>query len=177
MDHIYGGFLEQQHVDISALVADSDRFVVRPLPGRPAPSRYLVRFHCTGMVCDGGEPQISDGPFDLGIWMPEDYLRRVNPAQVLTWLGPRSIWHPNIGPVPRTPQDPIFICPGRLALGTPLVDLVYQCWEIITFNKVTMLENDALNKPACAWARANQDRFPLDNRPLRRTQFEVDALP
>lgn len=176
MDNVVAGFLEHQREEIMALAADSDRLMARPLPDQDPPSRYLVRFQCVGAVYDGGEPQIVDTSFDLGIWLPDDYLRRVNPVQVLTWLSPRSIWHPNIGPIPSGPDDPIFICVGRLVPGTPLVDLIYQCWEIITFNKVTMREDDALNKPACVWARANQARFPLDPRPLRRAQFDVEVV-
>ncbi len=176
MDAVLEGFLERQHEEIIALAAGSDRLTVQPLPDQYPPSRYLVRFQCTGAVCDGAEPQTADTTFDLGIWLPNDYLRRANPAQVLTWLGPRSIWHPNIGPLPQRPSDPMFICVGRLVPGTPLVDLVYQCWEIITFSKVTMREDDALNRPACVWARANQARFPLDPRSLRRAQFEVETI-
>ena len=176
MDNVIEGFLGQQYEEIMALAADSDRLFVQPLPGEYPPSRYLVRIQCTGVVCDDGGPQILDTNFDLGVWLPGDYLRRANPAQVLTWLGPRSVWHPNIGPMVRSPSDPIFICVGRLVPGTPLVDLIYQCWEIITFNKVTMREDDALNQAACIWARANQGRFPLDPRPLRRAHFEVKVI-
>ena len=57
--------------------------------------------------------------------------------------------------------------------GTPLVDLLYQCFEIITYTKVTMREDDALNRAACGWARENQDRFPIDPRPLKRRRLRV----
>jgi hypothetical protein len=176
MDEVYEGFLEEQCEEIMPLAAGSDRLIVQPLPDQYPPSRYLVRFQCTGALYEEGEPQAVDTNFDLGIWLPNDYLRRAHSAQVLSWLSPRSVWHPNIGPLPQSPNDPMFICVGRLVPGTPLVDLIYQCWEIITFNKVTMREDDALNKPACAWARANQTRFPLDPRPLRRPQFAVETI-
>ena len=52
--------------------------------------------------------------------------------------------------------------------GTPLVDLIYQLYEIITYHNVEMRENNALNLEACSWARSNLDRFPIDRRPLRR---------
>jgi hypothetical protein len=40
-----------------------------------------------------------------------------------------------------------------------------------------MREDDALNHVACVWARANQSRFPIDPRPLRRraARFNVSA--
>ena len=99
--------------------------------------------------------------FEMGIWFPADYLRRVEPFEVLTYLGPREVFHPNI----KAP----FICVGRLVPGTPLVDILHQCSEIITYNKVTMREDDALNQDACAWARRRA------RGPVRRTQTDVAA--
>jgi hypothetical protein len=60
-----------------------------------------------------------------------------------------------------------LICVGRLKPGTWLVDLLYQCYEIITYQKVTMREDDALNPLACVWSREHQQRFPIDRRPLK----------
>lgn len=176
MDRILESFLERQLEEGMALAADSDRVDLMPLPGSQPPSRYLVSFQCTGLVLGTGGPAELDGRYDLGTWFPSDYLRRANPAQVITWLAPRGIWHPNIGPTPLSAAHPIYVCPGHLSPGTPLVDLLYQCFEIITFNKVTMREDDALNKPACVWARAHQDRFPLDRRPLKRRELQIEAI-
>jgi hypothetical protein len=105
--------------------------------------------------------------FEIGIWFPSDYLRRAEPAQVLTWLGPRNVFHPNISH--RLP----FICVGKLAPGTALVDLLYQCFEIITWQKVTMREDDALNPGACGWAREHRAGLPVDRRPLKWRQPAV----
>ena len=44
-----------------------------------------------------------------------------------------------------------------------------QIHEIVTWQKVTMREDDALNHAACQWARANRARFPVDSRPLKRS--------
>jgi hypothetical protein len=109
--------------------------------------------------------------FAVGIAFPHDYLRRADPFQVLTWLGPRNVFHPNISD--RAP----FICVGRIAPGMPLVDLIYQLHEIITFNKATVCEDDALNHDACAWARHNQHRLPVDTRPLKRRRLEFTVEP
>lgn len=176
MDRIRESFLERQADEGLLLAADSDRLDLLPLPGSQPPSRYLVSFQCTSLVLGTGGPVELDGRYDLGLWFPPDYLRRANPAQVITWLAPRNIWHPNIGPPPLTAAHPIFVCPGRLSPGTPLVDLLYQCFEILGFNKVTMREDDALNKPACVWARAHRDRFPLERRPLKRGSFPIEAI-
>ena len=61
-----------------------------------------------------------------------------------------------------------MICVGRLYPGTRLLDIIYQLYEIITYQKVTMREDDALTPDACVWSRQNQHCFPIDDRPLRR---------
>jgi hypothetical protein len=96
----------------------------------------------------------------VGVFFPDDYLRRVEVPQVLTWIGPLDIFSPHIAPP--------FICTGRINPGTRLVDLLYQVYEIITLFKVTPREDDALNRSACTWARNNLARFPLDRTPLKR---------
>jgi hypothetical protein len=35
-----------------------------------------------------------------------------------------------------------------------------------------MREDDALNRHACAWARKNASRFPIDDRPMMRRRLE-----
>jgi hypothetical protein len=170
IDHVMDAFLRRQHDEGLALARESDFLEIEPI-GAPA-DRFLVRFTCRGLVSavDGSIAEAS--AFAAGIWFPADYLRAANPFQVLTWLGPRSVWHPNI-----SAAAPV-ICVGRLAPGTGLVDLIYQCWEIITWNKVTMREDDALNSAACQWARANLARLPIDTRPLKRraVAFRTDDI-
>jgi hypothetical protein len=97
--------------------------------------------------------------FAVGIRFPESYLRGTNLGEILTWLGPREVWHPNIRPP--------YVCVGRIDRGTPLVDLLHRCFELITFENVTMREDDALNPDACAWARRHRQRFPIDPRPIK----------
>jgi hypothetical protein len=55
------------------------------------------------------------------------------------------------------------------------VEILYRCYDVITFNKVTMREDDALNRDACVWARRNRARFPVDTRPLKRTSPDRDV--
>ena len=167
-DAIMHAFLRRQAEDGLALASESDLVDVQPLgaPEDGPTDRFIVRFHCRGLVqsADGAIAEADD--FGVGVWFPEDYLRHGDPFQVLTWLHPSNVWHPNISN--RAPA----ICVGRLRPGTGLVDLVYQCWEIITWNKVTMREDDALNLAACEWARANLARLPVDTRPLKRRAIE-----
>jgi hypothetical protein len=159
-DRMLETFLRNQREEGLALSAASDLLELTPLDDGSA-SRYVARFWCTGLVRPRGGEIHEAAPFDVGIWFPPDYLRRAEPWQVLTWLGPREAFHPNISR--RFP----LICVGRIHRGMPLVDLLYQCYEVITYQKVTMREDDALNLEACAWARDNQHRFPIDRRPLK----------
>jgi hypothetical protein len=159
-DKVFEGFLTRQHEAGCALAASSDILKLQPLGG-PASQHYLAEFHCRGLVqnCDG---QIAEwNRFAVGIFFPPDYLRRAVIPEVLTWLEPRHVHHPNILP-------PV-ICVGRLEPGTELVDLLYQIFEVIAYRKFNCRENDALNKRACPWVRNNLSRFPVDSRPLKRS--------
>ena len=159
-DRIYESFLAHQFREGLALSRASDLVEIVPADDE-LPSRYLARFHCKGLVKRGSTVEVASR-FEVGIRFPPDYLRRADPNAVLTWLGPRNVFHPNI-----SYQMPV-ICVGRLAPGTSLVDLIYQVYEVISYQKVTMREDDALNTHACGWARRHRDRFPVDRRPLRR---------
>jgi hypothetical protein len=168
-DLIFESFLAQQEQDARALSAESDLVVVEPIGPSPA-DRYLVEFTCKGLVeRDPGHVEEADH-FVVGIWFPSTYLREANPFRVTTWLDPRRIWHPNVS------MTLPIICIGRLMPGTSLVDIVYQVFEVITWNKVTMRDDDALNRAACQWARANRDRFPVDRRPLKRHEVAFEAI-
>jgi ubiquitin-protein ligase len=159
-DKVYEAFLKRQYEEGMALAASSDLLELYPIYGDP-PQVYEAHFKCNGLVRgeDGGVNEADS--FGVRIWFPSDYLRLADPFEVLAWLGPQRVFHPNI-----SDKAPL-ICVGRLAPGTSLVDILYQCFEIITYNKVTMREDDCLNREACSWARENQHRFPVDRRPLR----------
>ena len=158
LDGILTQFLDQQHTDGVALAAASDLLELAPLG--PAPTQaYFARFRCAGLVRIDGDVFEHDN-FLVGVRFPDSYLRRFHTAEVLTWCEPFQIWHPNIRPP--------YVCVGRMVPGTPLVDLLYQLFEIITYHNVEMREPHALNHAACVWARHNVDRFPIDARPLRR---------
>ncbi len=159
-DRIFDSFLAHQLREGLALSRASDLVEIVPADDE-LPSRYLARFHCKGLVKRGSTVEVASR-FEVGIRFPPDYLRRADPNGVLTWLGPRNVFHPNISD--RVP----VICVGPFQPGMSLVDLIYQVYEVISYQKVTMREDDALNTEACVWARRHQDRFPLDRRPLRR---------
>jgi hypothetical protein len=165
MEDILGLFLVQQEEEGMALAGASDVLDLQRLDER----RFVASYHCKGFVRTESGAVREHDRFGVGIRLPESYLRLANPAEILTWLGPEEIWHPNISPP--------FVCVGDIAPGTPLVDLLHRCFELITYQNVTMREDDALNGAACAWARQHSDLFPLDLRPIKRRTHAVDPPP
>ena len=174
-DKVLEGFLNEQYEKGTDLAGQSDLFDLVPLGGPPA-QRYLAHFAVTGMLIANGESEPeaamrSETGCTVGIWMPDDYLRRCNPFEILTWLGPSDWYHPNIKPGP----GPGLICIGPIAPGTSIVELIYRTFEVITYRNVTPVEHNALNRPACAWARRNQHLFPTDPRPLKRRALAIQS--
>jgi hypothetical protein len=166
-DRIYTSFLEAQYRDGMALAAASDLLDLVAI-GRTPPRSYIVTLRCNGLVkAPNGEVVVTDH-HEFSVNFPSDYLRRVNPVEVLHWLSP-STFHPNV-------KYPV-VCVGRLSPGTQLVDLLYQVFDLITWKKLTVREDDALNPEACAWARNHPDRFPVDERPLKRRRARSEAAP
>ena len=163
-DKILAAFLTRQYDDGLALARDSD--LLHLVPGGPAPvQRYVARFGCP-VLRRGPDGAITAAPgAEVGIYFPDDYLRRTDPYQILAWLYPSDAWHPNISN--RAPA----ICLGRLGPGTRLVEILYQLYEVITYQRYAT--HDALNQDAAAWARQNQHRFPVDPRPLKRRSLPL----
>jgi hypothetical protein len=63
--------------------------------------------------------------------------------------------------------------------GTPLVDILYACHEIWTWN-LFATGDEGLNHAASQWSRQQErSRFPIDRRPLKRraVQLAVTAAP
>jgi len=162
-DLVRRGFLSKQVEEASALKRESDILDIVPLHGDP-PDTYLAIFGCRGLIQTGpGEPEIADR-FVVGIRFPEDYLRRVEPRDIVTLVHPLgTAFFPNVlGPM---------ICIGRIVPGTSLVDILYQLHAILTFTKFSLV--DYLNPVAAEWARRNLDRLPIDPRPLKRTRRPI----
>jgi hypothetical protein len=165
-DRILEAFLTRQREEGMALAQSSDLVTLVSDGGAP-PRRYVARFSCTGL-CRTPAGEITRMDYsEVGIFFPDDYLRRLDPYQVLMWLGPRNVWHPNISD--RAP----LICLGHLGPGTRLTDILYQLFEIITYQRYST--HDAMNSDAAAWARAHQDRFPVDRRPLKRRSISLSV--
>lgn len=168
-DKILEGFLRCQREEGMALADASDLLRLVPVDG--SLQLYLAEFRARGLVQHHSGAVVEADRFAIGIFFPESYLRAADPFTVLTMLEPLNAFHPNISP--RAP----FICIGNLAAGTPLVDILYRCFEVISYQRVNMCEDNALNKPACAWARRNLHRFPVDRRSLKRLAVDFAVEP
>lgn len=157
-DDVLRGFLDRQYEDGRALAERSDVLELEAVGPEPV-QFYVARFSAKGLVRRAGHVIEADR-LDVGVHFGRNYLRRADPAEVLTLFSPPDVWHPNL----RLP----YVCPGWLRAGTSLVDLLHQVFDIWTYKMVTTREFDSLNPAACSWARANRHRFPVDPRPLCR---------
>jgi len=164
-DPILRAFLERQAADGRALAQASD---ILSLDCLPTGQHFIAHYSCRGLVKDRDGGVREGDSFHVGIFFGADYLRSVNPFEALTLFGPLNTFHPNVA------FGAPFICAGRISPGMPLTDLLYQIYEILSWQKVTPREDDALNQEACAWARAHQDRFPIDRRPLKRRRLALE---
>jgi len=193
-DLVMEGFLREQYEKGMAFAAQSDLVELYPVigpqdplellrrlvEGRPPkldydpnsgadpPDRYHVHFRCKGLVRQPGGEIVEASHFMVEVWFPPDYLRVVEPLEVVTWIGPRQVFHPNI--------RPSLICMGHIAPATDLVTILYQLYEIISYHN--WAAHDALNAEASQWARNQpQGRFPVDRRPLKRRALPLTVNP
>ncbi len=165
-DSIFQSFLERQFLDGTALAASSDMLRLMPASMSP-PQQYLAEYGCKGLIQNSAGEIVEHNLFGVAITFPEDYLRRVDIGTVVTYLGPEPVvWHPNI-------RGPIVCLHIRPA--TPLVDILYGCFELFTWN-LKNTGDEGLNHPASQWAR-HQDpaRFPIDRRPLKRRTLHLQT--
>jgi hypothetical protein len=160
MDKIFELFLRQQLEEGVALAAESDLLELHPLRrgGRP-PQHYIARFRCNGFVEIGGRISTANR-FDIGIYLSDQYLHEANSFEVLSWLYPANVFHPNI-------CSP-FICVGDRFMrpGMKLVEIIFQLYSIVSYSR--WAAHSPLNESAAQWARENQHLFPADKRPLKR---------
>jgi len=165
MDEILRSFLDYNFPAAEALAAESNLLEVVLL----RPQHMIANFACKGLVRTADGEIREHAEFSVGFHFPDHYLSQANPFEVLTWLGPHEAWHPNIWPP--------AICIGHIDPGTPIPDLLYRTYEVITYVNSNPIEQEALNHHACAWARDNQHRFPIDSRALKRPLRERRLLP
>jgi hypothetical protein len=164
-DPILRAFLERQAQEGRALAEASD---ILSLERLPTGQHFVAHYACRGLVKGQDDVVREWNSFEVGFFFGANYLRTVSPFEVVTLFGPLNTYHPNVA------FGAPFICMGRIVPGMSLVDLCYQCYSILSWQKVMPREDDALNKEACGWARANHGRFPIDRRSLKRRALVLE---
>ena len=154
-DRVFREFLEHGLAAGLQLAAASDIVTVVPV-GPPPAQRFIAEFRCRG-IARHGEQIIPWHRFAVGIAFPDDHLRRAASAAMINLLAPEGCWHPNC-------RYPV-ICPGMMPAGSGLVDVLFQVYEILSFQRYSF--SDPLNAEAARWARSHMHLFPTDPRPLR----------
>ena len=164
MDAVLTGFLERQDEEATALAEASDRLELVPIDG-PPPQRDIASFRARGLAL-GPDGQVREADrCDMAIWLPDDYLRHVEPAQVLTYLGPEpSPWHPNIRPP--------FIC-LHVRPGTPLVEILYSCTRHGPGTCMARATRGSTTRPRSGPATRPPAGSPFDRRPLKRRELHL----
>ncbi len=154
-DSIRASWLATQYDESMKFAAKSSVLSLAPVAGTP-PFKYIAKFDCDGLAKTTEGVTVHDRHL-VGIFFSENYLRRgCGAGEVLTWLEPHTVFHPNISPP--------FCCVGHISPGMSLLSLLHQLYQMITWQRFTPREDDALNKAACGWARDHLDRFPIDPR-------------
>lgn len=152
---IFESWCQHQYLEAMAFAAQSDVLSLAPVAGTP-PYKYIARFECRGLASTAEGITIADRHL-VGILFPDDYLQTsCDPAQLLTWLEPVTEFQPNIRPP--------FCCIGHIPPGMSLMSILHQLYQMITWQRFTPREDDALNPEACSWARNNMDRLPIEAR-------------
>ena len=157
-DKIQDAFFRSLLPDAVDFNRRSDLARLHPQPGDPT-RRYIYELNCRGLVRQPDGEIVEADHFEFGINFFDGYLRRSDPAALITCFR-TDIWHPNsmLG----TP----FICLGENAPGLRLMDICLTLFEIVAYHKFNPAS--PLNEAAAEWARNNQHRFPLDRRSLLR---------
>jgi hypothetical protein len=134
--------------------------------GTSVPWLWRLTFGTRGLArAEGGEVRVVERHVVAVRFLP-DYLRHVNQFQTVALVEPADAFHPNLAP----PGICLHLYPGQ-----PLVEIAEALHALFSWRLRQLAENDALNRDACAWGRANLDRLPLDTRPLfgRALRFEL----
>jgi len=161
--------LAQEHRWLNDLAANSDLIEVEPKEGSP-PTKYLVTFKCRGMMLrpNNGKPCLTANHV-MEIYLPAGIPGYPNEAPYVTCLTPH--FHPNIS------QENNMVCIGIERDWESSLDiawLVTHIADMITY-RVYGFEKP-YNKEAVKWAKANEAKLPLDNRPLFKEEVAVAVV-
>ena len=166
-DSILDAWATRQYFESMDFAGRSPVLRLAPAAGTQPPRRYIAEFHCDGLVHAPSGIEVVNRHI-VGINFPAHYLRTpTRPGEVVTWIAPATEWHPNV--------NAPFACPGPIPPGMSLLNLLHQIFQMITWQRFTPREDDALNPAACRWARQNMERFPVDPRRSMAAPASVSA--
>jgi hypothetical protein len=112
---------------------------------------------------------VATGPVFAALHFPADYLRSTDPRLYLKVVSvlTEDLTHPNVfGTV---------VCLGSgFAPGTPISALLWELYEILTYQNVTLDESNALSPEACRLLRAYRGLLDqLSPKPPMRRQHKL----
>jgi ubiquitin-protein ligase len=155
--------LEEEYRSLMDVSERSDLLHIEPIEGNP-PKRYRISFKCRGIMLqpDSGKTCVTANHL-MEIYLPSKYP---NERPERRWLTP--IFHPNI-------NKNGGVCLGDdWAPSMTLAWLVEQLADYITYRAYNV--DDPYNKEAADWARENSDKFPVDNRPLFKSEGSYSTV-
>jgi hypothetical protein len=155
-DDVVADFLENSRAEFLSRFRPGGLLEYADLGGE-LPWLWRLTFATRGLVRDaGGEVRPTERHVVAVRFLP-DHLRQVNRFGTLALAEPDNAFHPNLAP----PAICLEVYPGET-----LLEICESLHALFSWRLRQLAENDALNKDACAWGRANLDRLPLDTRPL-----------
>ena len=123
-------FLIRQLREARELASDSDLVDIRPLGQRT----YAALFRCNGLVQERDGTVRGADRFVIEIQLAEDHLRTKPGPLVMRIVYPPNCFAPNVAPP--------LMCAGDLPAGVGVVDLVFQAYEIISWQNCTIDERE-----------------------------------
>ena len=166
MDDVLANFLRRQQNDerLHRLLRESDVLQLITL----GPQNYLAHYRDArglGWTPDGRVVPVDE--FSMHLRIPEDYVRRANVQEIITYAGPYPRpFHPNIH------ERGLAVC-LHVRAAMPIHELLVSLYELWTYQNHTY-ENrrehrdDGLNPKASHWLRRHPERAPTDRRGLIR---------
>jgi hypothetical protein len=166
MDPIFEMFLRRQHEEAGALNEASDVTRLGALDAQ----RFVLELDAPCLVREGTEVSLARGCVAM-IFFSSSYLRERRPREVVAVIRPQHLWHPNAAPP--------HVCLGALRPGASLIDLTFQLYEVITFQRYSL--KDPLSREATEWMRDSSEAwsretgvtFPLTRAPLKRRHLSL----
>jgi len=148
--------LERDYCDLRKLETEcATLFSIDAMRGNP-PDTYVLYYNLTTLVKTSTGIEQHTGVRAV-LYCPVDYP--IDGVKVLI-QSPENIFHPNI----RYPH----VCLSRWVPSQSLCEVVRRLAMLVTYQSYTMVEQESLDREACAFARRRQDTLPVDHRQLVR---------